>query len=159
MQAPRRVCILLATTFSLLVVAPVFAATPEVDAAASAIYADFMSPYCPGLLLADCRSDAAAALRDDIRTELANGKTDADVRTALEATFGDRVRAAPQTHGFGLWAWLTPGLFVACGGGIIALWVQRRRHRVHPAASPVPAASSPALQARLERDLRSFDAG
>jgi hypothetical protein len=44
----------------------------DIESAARAIYGDVMSPYCPGLLLADCRSagasaDAIARIRPDKR--------------------------------------------------------------------------------------------
>lgn len=138
------------------------AAGSGVDDAARAIYGEFMSPYCPGLLLADCRSQAAVDLRARIHAELAAGRTAEQVRSELTATYGEKILAAPRAQGFGLMAWVTPGVFVLIGAGFVLLWAQRRRDAAGDAApaAPAPAAVGDAvLQARLERELRTVDAG
>ncbi len=134
-------------------------APTDTDAMARAIYGDFMSPYCPGLLLADCRSQAAVDLRAHIRDRLASGVPASEVRAALEATYGEKLRAAPAARGFGLWAWLTPGVFVLIGAGFVLLWAQRRSDREVALDKPGKTTLDPALQARLDTELRSFDAG
>jgi cytochrome c-type biogenesis protein CcmH len=145
----------------LLVLAPAMSLAEDaaVDQTARAIYSDFMSPYCPGLLLADCRSQPAVELRAQIRGELAAGKSDAEVRAALEATYGEKLRAAPPASGFGLWAWITPAIFVVIGAGFVLLWAQRRRDWLEAEEAPPASDGDPALEARLARELRSFDAG
>lgn len=134
------------------------ASATDVDASARAIFGEFMSPYCPGLLLADCSSGAAIALRAEIRADLEAGRSAAEVRAALEATYGDRVLAAPRTRGFGLWAWVTPAVFVALGALVVFFWARRSRQlAVAPPAPGFVIANDPALQARLDRELRTFD--
>lgn len=136
------------------------AAEPGVDDTARAIYGEFMSPYCPGLLLADCRSQAAVDLRARIHAELAAGRTADEVRSGLAATYGEKILAAPRAQGFGLMAWLTPGVFVLIGAGFVLLWAQRRRDAAGETVASAPAAGGDAaLQARLERELRTVDAG
>lgn len=136
------------------------AAEPGVDDTARAIYGEFMSPYCPGLLLADCRSQAAVDLRARIHAELAAGRTADEVRSELATTYGEKILAAPRAQGFGLMAWLTPGVFVLIGAGFVLLWAQRRRDAAEETVASAPAAvGDAALQARLERELRTVDAG
>ena len=76
------------------------AAEPGVDDTARAIYGEFMSPYCPGLLLADCRSQAAVDLRARIHAELAAGRTADEVRSGLAATYGEKILAEAKRLGF-----------------------------------------------------------
>lgn len=133
--------------------AAAFASTPAVDQAASAVFHETMSPYCPGLLLADCRSDAAAQLRSDIRAALDNGASVAEVRAQLETVYGDRVRAAPRGSGFGLVAWLTPFAFVGAGILGLGLWTNRRvRGGLTTSPEPLPEID-PRLRQRITSEL------
>jgi len=128
----------------------------DVDSAARAIYNDFMSPYCPGLLLADCRSEAATELRREIRTQLAAGVPERNIRDRLEAHFGEKLLAAPHARGLGLVAWLVP--FAAIGLGLVGMLLWLRTQRPRPAPHlPSADAINPALWARLEHELRAFD--
>jgi len=133
--------------------AAALAETPE-DArrSARAIYGDFMSPYCPGLLLADCRSPAAVDLRAEIRRSLEAGASEADVRGRIEAQFGEKLRAAPRGSGFGLLAWTTPFVAIALAGIAIFAWMFSHRGQATPAARV--AALDPVRLARLEEERR-----
>jgi cytochrome c-type biogenesis protein CcmH len=129
-------------------VAPRFPA--EVETAASRIFNSTMSPFCPGLLIANCPSPGAAELKVTIREQLAAGMTPDSVRALLFAAYGPEIQATPPASGFGLLAWLVPGLALV-GGGVAVTWWLRWRGR------PRTAAASPALdaeaEARLEREL------
>lgn len=131
---------------------PGLAATP--DERARAIYHDYMSPYCPGLLLADCSSRPAATLRTEIRDALAAGTPEAEVRTALERRFGERILAAPPRRGFGLVAWLAPYLVVGAALAAVVAWCRRHGRAPVPGPAARPADVDPALRARLEAELQ-----
>jgi len=128
----------------------------DVERAAHAIFGDFMSPYCPGLLLADCRSPGAVELRREIRAQLAAGVSERAVRQELEAQFGEKLLAAPPAHGFGLLAWVMPFLAVGVGLLLMLSWMQAHRP---PSAAETRAtgAVDVALRARFESELRDFD--
>lgn len=161
-ELPHNVGMAFAIVVLLFVVAPVSVsadAATDVDAAARSIFGDFMSPYCPGLMLADCGSTAAMTLRSEIRAELQAGRSEAEVRAAIESKYGDRVRAAPLASGFGLVAWVTPAVFVLLGAAVVFAWSRRRRQRRAPVEAGPVAVGDTALQARLERELRGFDEG
>ena len=128
----------------------------DIEHAARAIYADFMSPYCPGLLLADCRSPAAVELRREIHTQLQAGVPEQKVRAHLEAHFGEKLLAAPHARGLGLLAWVVP--FLAVGLGLVGLLLWMQQQRARPASqSPPLDATDPLLRVRLERELSAFD--
>ena len=116
----------------------------EVPREAREVIDNVLSPYCPGLLLANCPSPQADSLRKAITDRVRGGESRADIEASLLAHYGDAVRAAPVGQGLGLAAWFTPGIAVLLGGIFIALWLKRST-----AAEPQPAAAttSPAAPA------------
>jgi cytochrome c-type biogenesis protein CcmH len=130
-------------------------ASPEVERQARRIFTVVMSPYCPGLLLADCTSSAAAALRDSIKAELGRGRSAEEILEELAATFGDEILALPPNRGVARLAWLAPVLALVASLGIL-VWRLRRRREATPVLPPsVPAvAGEEALRQRLEAELR-----
>lgn len=113
-----------------------------------------MSPYCPGLLLADCRSPAAVDLRAEVRRQLEDGASEAEVRERIESQFGEKLLAAPHSRGFGLVAWLTP--YAVIIAGLVAIFVWMRSHRgAAVVAAPERKPGDPARLARLEEERRA----
>ena len=131
-------------------VAPRFPA--EVETEASRIFNSTMSPFCPGLLIANCPSPGAADLKEQIRIQLAAGVSPDSVRAALRATYGSEVDAVPPATGFGLLAWAMP-IAVLLGGGIVVAWWLRRRGTVGRSPEVPADALNPEAQARIEREL------
>jgi cytochrome c-type biogenesis protein CcmH len=86
---------------------------------------ELMSPFCPGRTLAACPSDKAAELRQWILLQEAAGATREEVVTALEARYGEVIRSSPEAEGWGLAAWLLPG--VALLVGALGVWAMLRR--------------------------------
>lgn len=135
-------------------------ADPDVEA--RRIFTIIMSPYCPGLMLADCGSSAAAVLRDSIKTQLRRGRPADEIVDELVATFGEEVLALPPNRGMGRLAWLGPIGALLTSLLILFWWVRQRRE---PTPEPVeagsarPAASGdkPDLRKRLEEELKQFD--
>lgn len=111
-------------------------AAGEVPAAARAVINSVMSPYCPGLLLPNCPSPAADSLRRAIVTRAAQGETEAQLRRALVATYGEAVLAAPAMRGAGILAWTVPFLLIAGAGTALWFWLRMQRTTgTAPAAS------------------------
>jgi cytochrome c-type biogenesis protein CcmH len=131
--------------------------TPEVERAASTLFTEIMSPYCPGMTLTSCPSEGAFVLKDEIRAQLSVGRTPEQVMEGLERRFGPEVRARPRPEGMGLVAWVGP--FVALGVGALAItwWIGRESRRRRTA---LPRAPAPELtldddsRARLAAALR-----
>ena len=131
-------------------VAPRFPAAVETEAAK--IFNSTMSPFCPGLLVANCPSPGAAQMKEDIRTQLAAGVSPESVRTWLRAEYGSQVDAVPLAKGFGLLAWIMPALALVGGAAVVVWWLRRRGRvpqRMAGASEPLDAEA----QARLDREL------
>ena len=101
-------------------------ATPEDTA--NDVSEQIMSPYCPGVTLHDCPSDAAVALRDRIESMAEQGLGRAEIIAVLEQEYGESIRAVPPASGTGLGAWLLPGLAalgsVVAGGLLVRRWAR-----------------------------------
>lgn len=109
--------------------APPQDARTEVPRAAREVYDGTMSPFCPGLLLANCPSPQADSLRRAIAARAAAGESRAHIEADLLATYGEVVRAAPPRRGFGLVAWLAPAALLAAAGAWVTHWSRRSAGR------------------------------
>lgn len=131
--------------------------TPEIEREARAIFADILSPYCPGLTLTSCPSQGAFILKDSIRKQLAVGMTSEQVWAELEARFGESIYAKPKARGVGLLAWIGPYVAIALAGLLLTWWLRRSSARGRERA-PAVLASDPSLsderRAALEAALR-----
>jgi cytochrome c-type biogenesis protein CcmH len=110
-----------------------------------------MSPYCPGLLLADCPSPAAFELRLDIRRRLEAGEQPDAIEQSLYQRFGDVIRAVPEPGGWGLILWIAPALAFALSAGLL-LWFLSRVRSDDQTVIP-RAATDPAMEERLQHEL------
>lgn len=131
--------------------------TPEIEREARAIFADILSPYCPGLTLTSCPSQGAFVLKDSIRKQLAVGMTTEQVWAELEARFGESIYAKPKARGVGLLAWIGPYIAIAIAGLLLTWWLRRSSARGREKA-PLALASDPSLsderRAALDAALR-----
>jgi cytochrome c-type biogenesis protein CcmH len=122
------------------------------DPAAEAqnIFTTVMSPYCPGLLLADCPSPAAFELRAEIRRRLDAGESAAAVERDLYHRYGEVIRAVPPPAGWGGVLWAAPAAALAISLAALVWFLSRRR--VDDEAPPA-AAGDPAMDERLREEL------
>src|SRR5687767_3008092 len=85
-----------------------------------------LCPVCDGLAVADSPSSTARAIAADVRSRVAAGETDDDIRRAYVAQYGDWILLTPSARGIGAVVWMLPFgvLAVAAGAGA---WTLRRR--------------------------------
>ena len=136
-----------------------FGQTVDYESEAQDIFSEYMSPFCPGRLLADCGSSQAAELRDAIRVALANGVRADSIREQLEDTYGSSLRASPRTHGWGLLAWSAPFVFLILMLAAAGTWiVGQRKPLAVPESADLGSAYTepdPALLEELRDELRN----
>jgi cytochrome c-type biogenesis protein CcmH len=125
----------------------------DADTNAHRIFSELMSPYCPGLMLADCPSPDAFELRAEIRARLAAGETPAQVKADLFARFGDSIRATPEPRDWGLLLWAAPFGVLAASFGGLAWYLAHRRPIGEPERPPV---ADRELEHRLDDELESL---
>jgi cytochrome c-type biogenesis protein CcmH/NrfF len=146
----KRAAVLLTVFVALGVIPAPASASPE-DLATS-ISNDVISPFCPGVTLENCPSDAAAALRARIVSWAEAGWSRSRIMDKLEAEYGASIRALPPTSGSGLWAWLAPGLVLLAGALLATVLARRWARRRAPEAQT--AGPTGEMRARLDEELR-----
>ena len=129
---------------------------PEPQTSLADISDEVMCTVCGVPLELAQEAPQAEAQREFIRGLIAEGETKDEIKDALVDEYGENVLAVPGTEGFGLAAWLVPGiaLAAAAAGIVVAL----RRWRRNRAPAPAPAAEPDAeADKRLDADLARYD--
>jgi len=146
MRAPLLILFLLSTAL------PLRAADDPANQARR-VFTAVMSPYCPGVLLADCTSPAAQVMRDSIRAQLKRGRPADAIIDELVQGYGPQILGSPPFADEGILAWLIPFVFLLFG-----LWgvYYLLKTRIRPQQPPPPTASDadPVLREKLRRDLQ-----
>jgi len=133
----------------MLVTTPAWAGGPE--DLANRISVEVMSPYCPGVTLHDCPTDAAVQLRERILGWARDGWSRERILDRLEAEYGASIRSTPPASGAGLWAWVMPA--VAVGAGFVVAAAVARRWSRRPSVEDDLGEPTPAQRSRLESEL------
>jgi cytochrome c-type biogenesis protein CcmH len=149
----------------LLAVLVVFAFSPAraqdtsavTDDQVNAVAKQMYCPVCENIPLDVCETAACAQWRDEIRSQLADGKTPTQVIAAFVQRYGDKVVGTPQDPTLRALSLVTPWLVgvVAVLVALYVLWRWRRASTLSRAAPAMPARSDDEYRARLERDLQS----
>ena len=82
---------------------------------------------CQNETLADSQAPLAADLRNQIREQLAAGKSEREVVDFLVARYGDFVLYNPPFKASTVLLWIGPFLFLAFGAWVLVRFVRRRR--------------------------------
>jgi cytochrome c-type biogenesis protein CcmH len=148
MIASRSAAVVVALAM-LMTAAPVRANSPST--VATAVSHNVMSPFCPGLTLHDCPSDAATDLRARIEAWARSGRSQTEIMARLRAEYGPAIAASPEPSGRGLAAWLLPVAVVLAGAFVVTACV--RRWSAPAPSSPRRRSLSGDERARLDREL------
>ena len=136
-------------------------ATAQTDEAvnreAREIFETVLSPYCPGRTISNCPSPQAEDLRASIKEQLASGASSDEVKEELYAVFGDELRTIPRARGFGLLAWIVPGLGFLGGAWAITIWMRRTKGEQTRAPEPAPIELDPEAESRLKAELAELE--
>jgi cytochrome c-type biogenesis protein CcmH/NrfF len=143
---------ILACAFA-LAVSPAVGTGPRHDA--TTITRELMSPFCPGLLLADCQSSGAGDFRAEIRSRLDAGETSHAIVNDLARRYGASIRGTPAMEGIGVLAWGLPLVLGIASFLPLTRWVRT--------SAPVPVPDQDAsttidpLMARVDQELLALD--
>ncbi len=125
---------------------------PEAVPTEEAVAARIMSPYCPGLVVADCPTRQSAELRSHIDDRIDMGWTNAEIDRWLVANYGEQILGRPR----GISSWLVPLAAAVVGAAVLGYILIRR--------APVPSAPAelkiaPEEQNRVRADLDRYAKG
>lgn len=98
------------------------------DERARAIGEQIMCPACSGERVADSQAPVAINIRKQIATRIKEGRSDAEIKDALVAAYGERIELNPPKTGLAGLVWVLPvaGLVAAVAGLVVVF----RRWRV-----------------------------
>jgi cytochrome c-type biogenesis protein CcmH/NrfF len=119
------------------------------------------SSGCVRSTLANCPMRPAChghtAQTAEIRKAVEEGQSHDTILAAFVARYGQQVRDVPEDGAFNRLAWLLP--YLLAGAGLVVIIVNARRwsHRPAAATSGAGLATDPALDARLDDELRDLD--
>lgn len=126
-----------AAVVALVMFSLVLAARPGVPASpddrAAAIAATLRCPVCQGLSVEDSDSQTARDLRADITRRVQAGQSDAEIRRAYVARYGEWILLRPRSEGFGAVVWAVPAVAAAGASAVLVVALQRWRRRGRPA--------------------------
>ncbi|MGW8705034.1 cytochrome c-type biogenesis protein [Brevundimonas sp. NPDC055814] len=124
-------------------------ADPAQEARARALFGDIRCVVCQHESIADSPAGIAADLRGLVREQIAEGKTDAQIRDDLIRRYGDYVLFRPPVR-IGTWLlWFGPFALAAGAGAVLVL---RARRRVAAEAAPLTPEEERALAALTADD-------
>ena len=95
---------------------------PAQEARALKLMQNLRCIQCHSQSIHDSDAPIAEAMRHEVRSRVAAGKSDAEIEGWLIERYGDWVSFAPPASGAGLMLWLTPLLLLGA-----ALWLARGR--------------------------------
>ena len=128
----------------------------KANAEAQVIFREVMSPFCPGLTLADCPSPNAFTLRGEIEARLAKGESRDVILDELVTKYGTQILADPSDTPIGSVVWGVP--FVLSGLAAIGLALfLRRATRTHEEPPALAVAGPPGISKRLDEELAELD--
>jgi cytochrome c-type biogenesis protein CcmH len=114
-----------------------------------------MCPVC-GTTLDQSNSPAAEQIKRVIARRIAAGDTETEIKDRLVANYGESILAAPPKRGFGLLAWWLPIGGIVAAAILVGFGAWHWSRAREPA--PPPAQLDPALERRLDEELRRFEA-
>ncbi|HSM55769.1 MAG TPA: cytochrome c-type biogenesis protein [Candidatus Sulfomarinibacteraceae bacterium] len=134
----RRIWLLLLLPLLLALAAlPVAAQDGEVtDDEVNAIARDLYCPVCENTPLDACPTQACQDWRDEIRTQLRQGRSEAEIQQYFVDRYGAQVLSAPPREGFNWLIWILP--VVAVAGGALVFGLYLRSIRTSPSSGDSP---------------------
>lgn len=143
---------------SALVVGSLGETGPETDGErVSQLAATIRCPQCAGQSVAESNVPVARAIRGDIRTRVAAGESDDEIRQAYIDRYGRSVVLTPDGSGLTQIVWIAP--VVAAGLGFAAVGLAFARWRRQAQAGDQPTAEDRDLVAELRDAHRADRAG
>ena len=84
-------------------------------------------PSCEDLSVAQSNATSALAVRNEITRKVHEGKSDDQILTSLEASYGTSILLSPSTSGIGSLLWIGPVLVLVFVASMTIRLARRRR--------------------------------
>lgn len=117
-------------------------------------------PTCEAIPVDVCPTEVCTDWRNEIRTQLAEGKSDREILDYFAVRYGSGVLANPPAEGFGLFIWMVPAVILALAAVLFARYVWQLQTAETPSQSISEppqietAESADDYRKRLEQELK-----
>ena len=112
--------------------APPMAENPALEARVMRLAEELRCLVCQNQTIADSHAGLAIDLKQQIREQLAAGRSDAEVLAYMVERYGDFVLYRPPVKATTLALWFGPFVLLAFGAAVAVVAVRRRRPRAQP---------------------------
>ena len=122
---------------------------PALEQRVMRLTAELRCLVCQNQSLADSHADLAIDLKNQVRSQMQAGKTDAEIREFMVARYGDFILYKPPLKSTTALLWAGPFVLLAAGGLALGFYLRRRRERL------TESELTPEQRARAEALLRA----
>ena len=126
---------------------------PALEQRVMRLTAELRCLVCQNQSLADSHADLAVDLKNQVRSQMRAGKSDAEIREYMVARYGDFVLYRPPLKPTTALLWSGPFVFLVAGGLALVFYLRRRRERL------TQSELTPEQRARAELLLRGEQQG
>lgn len=130
---------------------------------ADVVAAKLRCPVCQNLSVADSNSFMANQIKDKIRKQIAEGKSEQEIIAYFQSKYGDWILLSPPRKGFDLTVWLLPFAGFAAGGVVLMLMLRGMagKKQGESSAAPAPEEKSGKKDApvneAVKKELENYD--
>jgi len=117
------------------------------------IAGELYCPVCENVPLDECPTEACEQWRDLIRQQLAEGRTEQEIKKFFVEQYGDRVLGEPPRRGLNWLLYILPPLVIVMG---LILLILKLRRPTETKQVPIVTGDDPYM-AQVERDLDKAD--
>jgi len=117
------------------------------------IAGELYCPVCENVPLDECPTEACEQWRDLIRQQLAEGRTEQEIKKFFVEQYGDRVLGEPPRRGLNWLLYILPPLVIVMG---LILLILKLRRPTENKQVPIVTGDDPYM-AQVERDLDKAD--
>jgi cytochrome c-type biogenesis protein CcmH len=126
---------------------------PALEQRMMRLTAELRCLVCQNQSLADSHADLAIDLKNQVRSQMQAGKSDAEIREYMVARYGDFVLYKPPLKPTTVLLWAGPFVLLTAGGLVLGFYLRRRRERL------TESELTPEQRARAEALLRAGKEG
>lgn len=119
-------------------------ANPELEARVQRVAQELRCLVCQNQTIADSNAELAQDLRREVRSMLAGGSSEDEVRRFMVERYGDFVLYRPPVQSTTLALWIGPFLLL-----LVGMWIAQRIVRARRRAVPAAVSLTPEEQERL----------
>ena len=126
---------------------------PALEQRVVRLTAELRCLVCQNQSLADSHADLAIDLKNQVRSQMQAGKSDAEIREYMVARYGDFVLYRPPLKPTTALLWAGPFVLLAGGGLALGFYLRRRRGRLNESElTPEQRARAEALLRAVQQD-------